>query len=286
MKISISLFGLALDRYAPLAVAAEAAGFDTVWLADHLATPTRRDTAYPYSPTGDPGYDAATPIADVWVTGGHIAALTTQIRIATGVYILPLRPAVVSARSASTLQSMSDGRFVFGIGTGWLEEEFAAAGAAFDRRGLRTDEIIEAMRGLWTGEPTSFTGTEFTIPEITIAPTIPSPIPIVVGGTAPPALRRTAALGDGWYGPPCALADAVMARATIDGLRERTGRAGAFEYFVRLVPPYDERAIDSFHDAGFDHVVVTLAGAGAAATDALDRQIEVIQRTGQLPRPG
>ena len=92
MRLSLTLFGLPIRHYAAVAAEAEAAGYDAVWLADHLVTPITRSSPYPYAADGDPGYGPATPIADVWVNAGSIASVTTRLRIGTGVYILPLRP--------------------------------------------------------------------------------------------------------------------------------------------------------------------------------------------------
>lgn len=277
IRLSVSLFGLPLDRYAPIAEALDAWGAGGIWLADHLATPTRRATAYPYSPSGDPGYDITTPIADVLVLAGHLAARTERLHIGTGVYVLPLRPTAIVARGVATVQTLATGRFRFGVGTGWLREEFAALGLPFETRGAATDEMLTALRLLWSGQPTSFDGEHIAFSEIAIAPPPSHPVPIVVGGTAPAALRRAARHGDGWYGPPGDLTTAERARATIEEERSRLGRTQPFRYYVRLPAPYTPAAAAPFIAAGFDDLVITLAGAGSDSTAPLAHQLDALR---------
>ena len=155
-----------------MAAEAEAAGYDAVWLADHLVTPTTRSSPYPYAADGDPGYDPATPIADVWVNAGSIASVTTRLRIGTGVYILPLRPVLATARA-----------------------------------------VVPVL-------PTVADGAEVRFAELQVSPVADPPIPVVVGGTAPAALRRAARRGDACgYGPACTLAGSAAARDRIEAQR-------------------------------------------------------------------
>src|SRR5438552_13802002 len=153
MPASLNLFGLPPAEYAPLVVRAEELGFEAIWLADHLITPLEYAATYPYDDSGRPSYRPETPLADVWVTLGHLAALTKNIRLGTGVYILPLRNPFVTARAAMWAQSLSGGRLLFGVGTGWQREEFEVVGEQFDRRGARMDEILAIFEKLWSGGP-------------------------------------------------------------------------------------------------------------------------------------
>lgn len=257
-RFSLTLFGLPIDHYAPVAAAAETAGYDAVWLADHLVTPTSRSSAYPYTSSGDPGYTAETPIADVWVNAGSIATSTSRLRIGTGVYILPLRPVLVTARAAATVQALSGGRLLFGVGTGWLRDEFDAMGTSFERRGRRTDESIDALRRLWTGRPVALDGEQVRFAEIQVSPAAEPSIPVIVGGITPPAIRRAGAVGDGWYGPACTLEESIAAREQIERERTRAGRNGEFSYHVRLVGPLDQANVNRYLDAGFQDLVVPM----------------------------
>jgi probable F420-dependent oxidoreductase len=249
-RFALTLFGLPIDQYAPVAVAAEAAGFDAVWLADHVVTPTERSSAYPYTSDGDPGYGPHTPIADVWVTAGSIATATSRLWVGTGVYILPLRPVLLTARAAATVQALSGGRLRFGIGTGWLRDEFDAMGTGFDDRGVRTDAAVDRLRRLWSGEE---------VDGIHVSPAAEPPIPVIVGGSSPPALRRAGQRGDGWYGPACTLEESEAARDRIEAIRADAGRAGAFTYHVRLTGAPEPATVARYVEAGFTDLVVPLA---------------------------
>jgi alkanesulfonate monooxygenase SsuD/methylene tetrahydromethanopterin reductase-like flavin-dependent oxidoreductase (luciferase family) len=115
----------------------------------------------------------------------------------TGVYILPLCNPFVSARSAATIQLLSKARLLFGVGSGWLEEEFSAVGERFSNRGGRSEEVIEVMRRLWTGEPVTFSGQYVGFEGVQLSPPVSPSIPIVVGGMTTLAARRAARIGDG-----------------------------------------------------------------------------------------
>lgn len=266
MRLSLTLFGLPIRHYAPVAVEAEAAGYDGVWLADHLVTPTTRSSPYPYTADGDPGYRPETPIADVWVNAGSIAAVTSRLRIGTGVYILPLRPVLATARAAATVQALSGGRLLFGIGTGWLRDEFDAVGTSFATRGRRTDEAIDALRRLWTGTPTTADGEEIHFDELQVSPAAEPPIPVIVGGTAAAALRRAAERGDGWYGPACSLEQSMAVRDRVEAAR---AGPGDFTYHVRLTGPPERATVARYTDAGFTDLVVPLGPIAELSADPL-----------------
>jgi probable F420-dependent oxidoreductase len=262
--LSLTLFGLPIDHYAPVAAAAEAAGYDAVWLADHLVTPTARSSPYPYTTDGDPGYTSDTPIGDVWVNAGSIATSTSRLRIGTGVYILPLRPVLVTARAAATVQALSGGRLLFGIGTGWLRDEFDAMGTGFDDRGPRTDAAVDRLRRLWTGEPDG---------GVCISPAANPPIPVIVGGASAPALRRAGQRGDGWYGPACTLEQSIAARDRIEAIRLDAGRTGDFSYHVRLTGPPEPATVARYTAAGFTDLVVPLAPIADLVDGSLESKL-------------
>src|SRR5439155_10170813 len=153
MKFGYSLFGLGPRSFADVARAADAAGFESIWMAEHLVFPSEFGSVYPYSESGSPPVNPSTHLFDAWVSLGYMAAVTTNIHLATNVYILPLRSPFVTARALVTLDRLSGGRVILGAGVGWLKEEFVVAGEDWENRGKRTDEIVEILRKLWT-EPT------------------------------------------------------------------------------------------------------------------------------------
>jgi probable F420-dependent oxidoreductase len=258
VRFSLNVFGLPLQSYAPLAIAAERSGYESLWLSDHLIAPVDWEPTYPYDSTGRPGaYGIDTPLCDVWVTLGHLACATSRITLATGVYILPLRNPFVTAKAAATVQALSGGRLVLGVGSGWMREEFDAVGESFDSRGARMDEIVAILRKLWTGGPVSHRGEHYSFDAVQMNPAAEPAPPIVVGGLTPPALRRAARVGDGWFGPAASLADAVRARDTIEAERRTLGRDHLpFRYWIRIGDPWSEAEAASIAAAGFEDVVV------------------------------
>ena len=147
------------ERAVELVQAGEDAGFESAWTVDHVAIPENHASMSPYSDNGRMAGDLYNmPIPDPLIWMSYIAAVTTRIKLATGILILPQRNPVVAAKQIATLDQMSGGRVLLGIGVGWLEEEFSALGVPFDDRGRRTDEYINVMRELWSAEKTSFDG--------------------------------------------------------------------------------------------------------------------------------
>jgi probable F420-dependent oxidoreductase len=202
VKIGVPLFMLRPEQMTAVAQRAEALGFESVWVAEHLVFPARIRSRYPYAADGVPPINPSTPLLDPLLVLMQVAARTERIRLGTNVYILPLRHPVAVARMAMTLDLLSQGRFTFGIGVGWLEEEFEAAGVDFGSRAGRTREYVRAIRALWTEPEPSFAGRYVSFGPLKFEPKPaqrPHP-PILFGGESGAALRRAAALGDGWYG--------------------------------------------------------------------------------------
>ncbi len=137
------------DRAVELARAAEAAGFESLWTTEHVVVPAGYQSSYPYSPSGRMPGEEDSPMPDPLIWLAYVAAATSTIKLGTGVLILPQRNPVVLAKELATLDHLSGGRMLLGVGAGWLEEEFAAIGVPFGDRGRRVDEYVAAMRGLW-----------------------------------------------------------------------------------------------------------------------------------------
>ena len=198
MDISITIFGGNPAHLAPMVRRADELGYDTVWIGDHLVTPLAYAHNYPHDKSGKPGYTEETPIMDPFVSIGYLAAMTKRIKFGTGVYILPLRHPFVTARSVVSAHYYAGGRLIFGIGTGWMEEEFKSAGEQFAHRGKRMDEILDILELLWSGKPVEHHGKFYDFPTVQFTPAPASRIPLVFGGKTDVALRRTAQRGDGW----------------------------------------------------------------------------------------
>jgi probable F420-dependent oxidoreductase len=198
------------ERLAHLAQKAEEVGAESLWTVEHVVVPKAYASAYPYSSDGRmPGPDHA-PLPDplIWMTWA--AAVTTRIRLATGILILPQRHPFYAAKQVATLDRLSNGRVLLGVGIGWLEEEFRGLGIPWKGRAERTEESIRALRSLWADGPSEFSGKYYGWAAVHSNPKpVQRPgVPIIVGGQVPAAARRAARLGDGFF------------PARIDGLRE------------------------------------------------------------------
>jgi probable F420-dependent oxidoreductase len=242
------------ERAVELVQAGEDAGFESAWTVDHVAIPENHASMYPYSDNGRMAGDLYNmPIPDPLIWMSYIAAVTTRINLATGILILPQRNPVVAAKQIATLDQMSGGRVLLGIGVGWLEEEFSALGVPFDDRGRRTDEYINVMRELWSAEKPSFDGEFMKFKNTYVQPQpVNGAVPIIVGGHSKLAARRAGRLGDGFFPAreaPLALIE--LARKTA----EENGRdPDKLEVTVSL--PNDLEEIRALGKAGVDRVLV------------------------------
>jgi probable F420-dependent oxidoreductase len=239
--------------------AAEAAGLDDVWVQDHIAIP-------PDDAEGSGGryLDPLTALA--WLAGA-----TERIGLATGVLILPYRPALPTAKAIATLQELSGGRLTLGVGVGWMEAEFRAVGVPREERGARTDETLAFLRSCFADENATANGQPFLF-----LPRPPRP-PIYVGGSGEHALRRTVAYGDGWM-PMAGSPEKLV--APIARLRELAEEAGREMPGVVALTGFDpaepERARDrvrALTEVGVTHLV---AGARYADADGFTAYTEFL----------
>ena len=190
------------DNMATIAQKAEALGFDSIALGDHILVPKSIGSDYPYTETGEfPGSASGQAMEQITALA-FMAGATKQIRLATSVLIVPHRNPLVAAKALATLDVLSGGRLIVGVGVGWCREEFEAVGCEpFDERGAVTDEYIRAFKELWTSDDPHFEGKYVSFSDIWF---LPKPVqkphpPFWVGGESRPAIRRAATLCDGWY---------------------------------------------------------------------------------------
>ena len=162
--------------------AAEGCGFDSLWTFEHVVYPDEYASPYPGSPDGRLPMPPSTPIPDPLIWLSYIASATTTLRLATGIVILPQRNPLILAKELATLDRLSGGRLLFGIGVGWLKEEFEALGIPWEERGARADDYVAALRALWAGDGASFDGRFVSFSRVSSNPKPAQPsIPIVVG---------------------------------------------------------------------------------------------------------
>jgi probable F420-dependent oxidoreductase len=265
------------EDLATAAVAAERAGFHSLWFAEHVALFDTHGSRYPYSPDGKFPLSGEAGLLEPFTAIAFAAALTSRIRLGTGVCLVPQRPPLYTAKQVADADVLSLGRFDFGVGIGWLREEFQALGASFDDRAVRCREYLAAMKALWTEPLSRHRGPLLEIPPLRM---FPKPIqkphpPIVFGGESDAALRRVADLGQGWYGFGLLPEEAAARIAVLTRLLARRDRPrGSVEISVcpYFKPARDARALRAYAEAGVDQVIhlVGMQG-GRTVADEIER---------------
>ncbi len=239
---------------------AEQGGFHSIWIPEHVVLFRDYASPYPYSDNNrviiDPDEAPLEPLTGL----AFLAACTSRIRLGTGITIVPQRNPVYTAKQVADVDVLSDGRVDFGIGVGWLAEEFRALDVPWEHRGARTDDYLQVMKALWTQEVSSFKGKYYTLPEVVQNPKPvqkPHP-PIYVGGETDAALKRTARFGDGWFGVKYTPETLPAQLKKLDAALAREGRSR--KDIKIAVSPYDKEAdadmLKRFEDLGVDEVIV------------------------------
>jgi probable F420-dependent oxidoreductase len=266
-----------------LAQVAEEVGAAGLWAPEHVVLVDSYASKYPYSTDGRFPLDpSAGGLGDPFTILSYLAGVTRTIRLGTAICLVPQRNPVYTAKSVANLDVLSGGRFDFGVGIGWLSEEFAALQVPFEERAQRTRAYLEVMRRLWTEPIASYDSEYYTLPPVRFEPKPaqkPHP-PIIFGGESDAALRRVADLGQGWFGW----------NLTPDAAKERLGALGrALQRRGRrltevslIVSPYtqptrDLDAMQRYRDAGVQQVVLLFAAATAEdVRPAIERLGETI----------
>jgi probable F420-dependent oxidoreductase len=258
-----------------LAVTAERCGFDSLWSVEHVAIPVPH-TPYAGSKDGKmPGGDDVA-IPDPLIPLAYVAAITKTIKLATGILILPQRHPIYTAKEVATVDLLSGGRVILGIGSGWMKEEFDALGLDFHRRGAMTDEAIQALRALWHEGTSSFSGKHFKFGPLYSCPKpVRKDVPIHVGGYSTAAARRAGRYGDGFF-------PTVMNPEKLNELfgivrteAKKAGRNPDAIEFSCMTRSVDAASLKALADLGVSRVVVNPPGA---KPDALTRGLEKFQQ--------
>lgn len=240
-----------VDQLIPLAQFAEELGFEGVMNSDHAVYPETVRAEYPYSPDGKAMMSPDWPYPDAWVTIAAMAAVTKRLKFSTSIYVLPLRNVFEVAKATGTLALMSDNRFILGAGLGWMKDEFDIYGVEFKTRARRTDEMIDVLRKLWDGGMVEHHGDFYDFPPLQIAPEPTQTVPVFLGGSSAPALKRAATRGDGWIGAGNTAEEVPALMAEFRRLREEAGRAHLpFETLIGLSTPPDLDTFKRLHDQG------------------------------------
>ena len=256
MKVGLIISNAPRHSLMEIARRADALGFDSLWAGEHIVLPVDDGEEHPY---GRPGVvHPYNEKLDSFVELAFLAAVTSRIRVATGVILPPLRNVFATARQIVSLDQLSGGRLDVGVGVGWHAGEMALMGANFSARGAYTDEFIDALTCLFTEKAPSFEGKHIAFPKVGFEPKpaqTPRP-PILVGGDTLPAMRRAARRGDGWYGHA---ANVEQARERIAQVRELLAANGrdpvGFEMLLQVWDPPRREQLEAYAAAGAHRVV-------------------------------
>jgi probable F420-dependent oxidoreductase len=280
-------FGIAFANVGPfsqpepfegLVRSAEENGIESLWTVEHVVVPVGYESPYPYSPSGRMPGPENSPIPDPILPLVYAAALTERLRLGTGILILPQRHPAYVAKEIATLDVLSRGRALLGVGIGWLEEEFEVVGVPFRERAPRTEEAVRAIRALWAERPEPFEGRFYRWPAVESNPKpVQRPgVPVVVGGHVEGAARRAARVGDGFF--PVQSDKLPQLLPALRAECERIGRDPSQIELTTSLPARELDAVRRMQDLGVSRLVMgppafDAEGLRRALCDFADRVI-------------
>lgn len=254
---------------------AEELGFESIWYAEHPVLPVHSQSPFPSSPDGVIPETYA-HFTDPYIALARASAVTTSIKLGTGITLLPERNPLVLAKQISALDLYSGGRFLFGIGTGWNREETTIMGGDFQHRATQTREAVFALKELWTKDEAEFHGRYYDFPLVKCYPKPaqkPHP-PVLLGGMAKNVLKRVVSWGDGWLPNRVTPEQIKESRAILDELATAAGRDPDSITISVHGQPADLELIRAFHEAGANRVIVRPNQANSE--DDMERELERI----------
>ena len=239
-----------------MAKKAEDLGFDSIWYAEHPAVPVHSNSPFPA--TGGEIPWTYSHFNDPYIALARASGATTKIKLGTGITLVPERNPLLLAKEIATLDRFSGGRFMFGIGTGWLREETEIMGGDFEHRWTQTREAIEVMKELWTKDEAEYHGQYFDFPAVK---SYPKPVqqphpPVILGGLAKNVLRRVVAHADGWLPNRITPAEVETSRAKLDAMAAEAGRDPKSITISVFGQAPERDLVQSFLNAGADRVIV------------------------------
>ena len=263
---------------AELAKKAEELGFESFWLPEHPIIPVHTTSRYGGTPDGSIP-PAMADMGDPLISLARASAATSSIKLGTSISLVPEHDPILHAKQIATLDNYSGGRFLFGIGAGWLQEETEIMGGDFQHRWGQTREAILAMKELWTKEEAEFHGRFFDFPLVKCSPKPaqkPHP-PVFLGGFAANVFKRVVEWGDGWMPVRVTEEQVREGRATLDELAEASGRDPKSIQLIIFNAPAERDAIARYEEAGANRVTVSLpADAGANGISAMEQLAEQV----------
>jgi probable F420-dependent oxidoreductase len=279
MKFVLSTSFSSVAHLTQIAPVADKTGWHAISFSDHVVHPQAITTPYPYTKDGSRRWQAYTDWPDPWVMIGALSTITTRLRFTNNIFVLPMRNPFLVAKSISTAAIVSNNRVTAAIGVGWSKDEFNLMQQDFHTRGKRTDEMVEIMRLLWSGEMVEYQGQhyQFDLMEMNPAPT--EYIPIWVGGISDAAMKRAARIADGWVTDLQSSKDIITCIKKISAYRKEYGREA--EPFEIMATPSDAYTIDGYRkleDAGVTHILTQPWPFYHGETDDIEKKIDGVER--------
>lgn len=275
MKFALALPMLEPGNYVPLARAGEAAGFRSIAVPDSVFYPREVSAKYPYTRSGDRFWPAETPFLDPFVAIPAMAAVTESVKFFTNVLKLAIRDPLLIAKTVSSIGALADGRIGVGVGLSWIPEEFEWLGKEMKTRGARTNEAIDIIRLVCSGEFVEYHGKFHDFGELMVRPVPSTPIPIFVGGLSEPGLKRAARQGDGWISVANTSAEVAEVIPQLHAFREEFGRADEpFEIKALCTDVFDREGYEKLAAIGVTEAMVCPWYMRPGDVNALEHQVE------------
>ena len=281
MDFSVALPMLPPEHFLPLARAAEDAGFTSIAVPESVFFPEAVSADYPYTADGGRFWSPETPFLDPFVAIPAMAAVTGRIRFFTNVLKLGIRDPLLVAKTVSSAAAMADGRVGLGVGLSWIPEEFEWLGKNMRTRGARTDEAIDIIRLVCTGEWVEYHGKHYDFGRLMVRPVPTQPVPIYVGGLSEPGMRRAARTGDGWISVANTMDEVAGVVPRLAELREEFGRDGDFEIKALCTDAFEASGFQRMADIGVTEAMVCPWFYRPGDVESLDHQVESVLAFGE-----
>ena len=279
MKFVISTSFSTVTHLTQLAPVADNSGWHAMSFSDHVVHPEQISTPYPYTKDGSRRWQAFTDWPDPWVMIGALATITKQLRFTNNIFVLPMRNPYLMAKAISTAAVISDNRVTLSIGVGWSKDEFELMQQDFHTRGKRTDEMIDIMRLLWSGEMVNYQGKHYQFDNMEMNPAPSEYIPIWVGGISEPAMKRAARIADGWVTDLQTTPEILDSINKIKEYRKQYGRDHL--PFEVMATPNDAFTIDGYkklEEGGVTHILTQPWPFYFGETNDIKQKIEGVKR--------
>ena len=271
--IPVNIGPESLEQLVGIATKAEEVGVESVWTFEHVVIPLDYKSAYPYSPNGKMGAPPEANFIDPLIALTAVATATQKVRLGTGVNILSQSNPLFMAKQAASLDLLSKGRLMLGLGIGWLQEEFVAMGVPFERRGARFDDYVQAMRKVWSGDVVEHKSEFLNWSGFKSYPIpVQKPLPVIIGGSKGKVWQRIARHGDGWYAP-------TQGPDELRGMLKQLGEAceaegrdpSTIEITTMWIPAAGIDSVKQYEDLGVSRLVIPVPALGGPPLEALDK---------------